>query len=59
MNQYKKYMDRQGVSPSLHARLTALARPCGAGSPPVPVGNTGCLLCAGSRTGLGRRRPAA
>lgn len=25
MNQYKKYMDRQGVSPSLHARLTALA----------------------------------
>lgn len=64
MNQYKKYMDRQGVSPSLHARLTALAEgdgpaPAGPGSPPVPVGNTGCLLCAGSRTGLGRRRPAA
>ena len=63
MNQYKKYMDRQGVSPSLHARLTALAEgdgPAPAGrAPPVPVGNTGCLLCAGSRTGLGRRRPAA
>ena len=25
MNQYKKYMERQGVSPSLNARLTELA----------------------------------
>ena len=34
MNQYKKYMDRQGVSPSLHARLTALAE----GDGPAPAG---------------------
>lgn len=64
MNQYKKYMDRQGVSPSLHARLTALAE----GDGPAPAGRAPhryrwgilaacCVL--GSRTGLGRRRPAA
>ena len=34
MNQYKKYMDRQGASPSLHARLTALAE----GDGPAPAG---------------------
>lgn len=63
MNQYKKYMDRQGVSPSLHARLTALAEGDGpARRGGLPTGTGGeycCLLCAGSRTGLGRRRPAA
>ena len=42
MNQYKKYMDRQGVSPSLHARLTALAE----GDGPAPAGRA-----SGSRMG--------
>ena len=43
MNQYKKYMDRQGVSPSLHARLTALAE----GDGPAPQGRAFlCLLIA-------------
>ena len=40
MNQYKKYMDRQGVSPSLHARLTALAE----GDGPAPAGRAFALI---------------
>ena len=60
MNQYKKYMDRQGVSPSLHAQLTALAE----GDGPAPAGRAPhryrwgilaacCVLAAGrGRPGL-------
>ena len=64
MNQYKKYMDRQGVSPSLHARLTALAE----GDGPAPAGRAPhryrwgilaacCVLAAGLAWAGGVRQP--
>ena len=64
MNQYKKYMDRQGVSPSLHARLTALAESDG----PAPAGRAPhryrwgilaacCVLAAGLAWAGGVRQP--
>lgn len=64
MNQYKKYMDRQGVSPSLHARLTALAE----GDGPAPAGRAPhryrwgmlaacCVLAAGLAWAGGSVRP--
>ena len=64
MNQYKKYMDRQGVSPSLHAQLTALAE----GDGPAPAGRAPhryrwgilaacCVLAAGLAWVGGVRQP--
>ena len=64
MNQYKKYMDRQGVSPSLHAQLTALAE----GDGPAPAGRAPhryrwgilaacCVLAAGLAWAGGVRQP--